>query len=89
MDPYIIRVGIKRKKRGGRKFREGQALPDKNDDAAASVRGIGRENARPGVGAIRTQSRKSRNPERERGRGVKIGFLNADEIDRMGQKKVK
>ena len=33
------------------------------------------------------QSRESRNPER--GRGVKIGFLNADKVDRMGQEKVK
>ena len=82
VDPYIIRVGIERRKRGGRKFRKGYALPDENDNAAASVRGITRENARPGVGAIRTQNRESRNPER--GRGVKIGFLNAYEVDRMG-----
>ena len=33
------------------------------------MRGIRRENSRPGVGAIRTQSR---NPER----GVKVGFLD-------------
>ena len=65
VDPYIIRVGIKRRKRGGRKFKKGWALPDENDDAAASVRGIRRENARPGVGAIRTQSRESRNPKGE------------------------
>ena len=36
---------------------------------------------------IRTQSRESRNLERER--GVMIGFLNADKVDRMGQEKVK
>ena len=48
---------------------------------------IGGENARPGVGAIRAQSKEPRNLKR--GRGVKIGFLNADEVDRMGQKKVK
>ena len=29
-------------------------MPDENDDAAASVRGIGRKNARPRVGAIRS-----------------------------------
>ena len=51
------------------------------------MRSIGGENARPGVGAIRAQSRESRNPER--GRSVKIGFLNADKVDRMGRKKVK
>ena len=39
---------------------------EENDDTAASVCGITRENARPGMGAIRTQSRESRNPERER-----------------------
>ena len=33
------------------------SLPDENDDAAASVRVIRRENARPGVGAMTTQSR--------------------------------
>ena len=87
IDPYIIRVGIKRKKRGGGKFRKGSALPDKNDDAATSVRGIRRENARPGVGAVRTQSRESRNLER--GRRVKIGFQDTDKVDRMGRKKVK
>ena len=65
VDPYIIKVGVKRRKRGSRKFREGQALPDENDDAAG-VRGITRENARPGVSAIRTHSRESRDPERER-----------------------
>ena len=53
-DIYIIRVGIERRKREGRKFRKGQALPDENDNTAASVHGIRRENARPGVGAIRT-----------------------------------
>ena len=72
-------------------------MPDENDNAAASVRGIRRENARPGVGTIRTQSRESRNPER--GRGVKIGFLNAGTEERkwrdernagiQGRKKVK
>ena len=36
---------------------------------------------------IRSQRRESRNPQRER--GVKIGYLNADKVDRMGQKKVK
>ena len=51
------------------------------------MRGITRENARPGVGTIRMQSREYRNPER--GRGVKIGFLDADKVDRMGRKKVK
>ena len=66
VDPYIIKVGIKRIKRRGRKFRKGWALPDENDDAAASVHGIMRENARPGVGAIRMQSRESRNPEKGR-----------------------
>ena len=53
----------------------------------ASVRGIVGENARPGVGGIRAQSRELRNPERAR--GVKIGFLNADKVGRMGRKKVK
>ena len=38
------------------------------------------------MGTIRTQSRESRNPEK--GSGVKIGFLNADEVERMGRKKV-
>ena len=51
------------------------------------MHGIGGKNARPGVGAIRAQSREPRNPER--GRGVKIGFLNADKADKMGRKKVK
>ena len=87
VDPYIIRVRIKRRKRGGRKFRKRWALPGENDNAAASVRGIGGENARPAVGAIKTQSRESRNPER--GRRVKIEFLNADKVDRMKRKKVK
>ena len=66
VDSYIIRVGIRRRKRGGRKFRKRQALPDENDNAAAGVRVIRRKNARPGVGAIRTQSRESRNPEKGR-----------------------
>ena len=51
------------------------------------MRGITRENARPGVGVIRMQSRESRN--QERGRGVKIGFLDADKVDRMRRKKAK
>ena len=62
-------------------------MPDENDNAAASVHSIGGENARPGVGAIRAQSREPRNPERER--GVKIGIQDADKVDRMGRKKVK
>ena len=40
-----------------------KALLDENDDTAASVCGIRRENARPGVDTIRTQSRESRDPE--------------------------
>ena len=79
---------IKRRKRGCREFRKRLALPDENDDAAAaSVWGIRRENARPVEGAIRTQSRESRNLER--GRLVRIGFLDADKVDRIGQEKVK
>ena len=66
VDSYIIRVGIKRKKKEDRKFRKGYALPDENDDAAASVRSIGGKNARPEVGAIRAQSRKPWNSERGR-----------------------
>ena len=38
----------------------------KSDDAVASVRGTTKENTRPGVGVIRTQSRESKNPERGR-----------------------
>ena len=34
---------VKRRKREGRKFREGQVLPDENDDAAASVCDISRK----------------------------------------------
>ena len=41
-------------------------MPDENDDAAASVRGIRKKNARPGVGAIRAQKRESRNPKKGR-----------------------
>ena len=85
VDPYIVRVGIKRRKRGSREFRKRWALPNENDNAAASVRGIRRENARPGVGTISTQSRESRNPER--GRGVKIGFLNADKSTGWDERK--
>ena len=48
-------------------------MPDKNDDTAASVRGIRREIARPEVGVIKAQSGESRNPEP--GRKVKIEFL--------------
>ena len=47
-------------------FREELALPDENGNTAASVRVIRRENARPGVGAIRSQSRETRDPERGR-----------------------
>ena len=86
IDPYIIRVGIKRRKRGCEKFREEQALPDENDDTAASVCGIRRENTRPEVGAIRKLSRESRNSERRR--GVMIGFLDTDKADRMGREEV-
>ena len=59
-------MGVKQRKRGGRKFRKGKALPDENDNAAASVRGIGRENARLRVVAIRLQSREFRDLERIR-----------------------
>ena len=51
------------------------------------MRGIKRENARPSVGAIRSQSREFWNLER--GRRVKIGFLDTNKVDRMGRKKVK
>ena len=40
-------------------------MPDENDDDATSVRGVRRENARPGVGAIRSKSRESTDPENE------------------------
>ena len=51
------------------------------------MRVIRRGNARPGVCAIRTQSRESRDPER--GRLVKIGFLDTGRVNRMGRMKVK
>ena len=59
-------VGVKRRERGGKKFREEQALPHKYNDAAASVRGITKEYSRPKVGANRLQSRESRDPEKGR-----------------------
>ena len=66
VDPYVIRVVVKRRERKGRKFKERKALPDENYDADASVRGITKENARQGVGAIRTQSREFRNLEKDK-----------------------
>ena len=48
--------------------------------------GIRRENARPGAGAIKTQSGKSRNLER--GRRANIGFLDTDQVNGMGRKKL-
>ena len=62
-------------------------MPDENNDTAASVRGITRKNARSGEGAIKTQSRESRNPGR--GRRIEIGFPDIDKVNRMGRKKVK
>ena len=51
---------MKRRKRGGRKLKEGLSLPDENDDVAASVSDISRKNTRPGSGVIRKQSREFR-----------------------------
>ena len=65
LTPYIIRIGVKRRKRGDRKFREVQAQPDKSDNAASSVRGITRENARPGMGAIRIENSGIRKDEEQ------------------------
>ena len=53
-----------RRERKGRKFRERIRSADESDDAVASVRDIKRENAGPAVGAIRSQSGESRDPER-------------------------
>ena len=46
-----------------------------------------RKSARPGVGAIRKQSRESRVPEK--GRWIMTRFLDTDKVNRMGRKKVK
>ena len=54
------------KKERRQKVQKRIGLPDENDNAAASVRVIRRENVRPGVGAIRMQSREPRNQERGR-----------------------
>ena len=51
------------------------------------MRGITRENARPGVDAIRSQSRESRYPES--GRRITIRLLDTDKVDEMGRKKLK
>ena len=64
-DSYVVKVGVERRERD-KWFREGYTLLDENDDATASVRVIGRKNARPGVSAIRSQTKESRNPERRR-----------------------
>ena len=50
------------------------------------MRGIRRESARPGVGAIRLQGRDPRNPER--GKRIKVGLLNTNKINRMRQNEV-
>ena len=47
-------------------FRVELALPDENDDVAASVRVIGRKNAGLEISAVRSQRRVSRDPERRR-----------------------
>ena len=61
-------------------YKEGQALPDKNDDTTASVRVIGRNNTRAGVSAIRSQSKESR--DHERGRQVNVGFVDKEKLHR-------
>ena len=60
VDPYIVRVRIKQREKGGR------SLPDENDDITACVRVIRSEDVRPGVSAVRSQSRVSRYLERGR-----------------------
>ena len=50
------------------------------------MRGIRGENARPGVSAIRTQCRESRNSEEDE---LRLDFWIADMVDRVGRKKVK
>ena len=77
-------MGVKRRKRGDRKFRC-LAFPDENDDTIASMRVIGRKNARLGVGAIRSLNREFRDPERRR---VTFGFLHSDKIYRIRRDKV-
>ena len=67
-------------------FRKGLALPDENNDAATSVRDIRREIDKPGVGAIRSQSRESR--DLERGRWIGIVFLDTNKVNEMRQKKM-
>ena len=57
-----------------------------NDDAAASVRGIRKESARPGAGVIRLQSRESRNPKT--GRCIKVTFPYTIKVNEMRQNKV-
>ena len=71
---YIIREGVMQRNGGGRQLREGYALPDKNNNTTAGVCDISRKNLRPGVAAIRSQSRESR--DLERGRLIKIRFLD-------------
>ena len=61
-------------------------MSDKNDNAFASVHLIRRRNARPEVHAIRLQSRVF--TDQERGRRVKVGFLDSDKIHRMKRDKV-
>ena len=56
-------------------------MPDKNDDAIARLRVIGKQNSRPGVSAIRLQSIASTNPERKR--QVKVEFLDTGTNHRM------
>ena len=59
---------------------------DENDDAAASVCDINRKNTRSGVGAMGSQSRESRDPER--GRQIKIRFLDIYKVNEMRRNKV-
>ena len=47
---------------------------------------IVRKNARPGVSAIRSQSRVSRDPKR--GKRVEVGFLITDKIHRLNRDKL-
>ena len=61
-------------------------MPDKNDDAATSVCDISRKNTRSKVDATGSQSRESRNPER--GRYIKVGFLDTNKVNGIRRNKV-
>ena len=87
VDPYIITVGIERRKKEVESSEENR--PGLTKRMTPPLANVGSGEKMPGREWLRSERREENPGIRKKGRRVEIGFLDTDKVNRMRREKVK